>query len=84
MVTTEQSKFLSHGFDLAWAESAGSNGFLLWLQHMGDGLKAIIVDLLSLPMPIIAAVSGHAATTGFMLVLSHDYVLMRKDRGSSI
>ncbi|XP_010278005.1 PREDICTED: enoyl-CoA delta isomerase 2, peroxisomal-like [Nelumbo nucifera] len=78
-----QGKFFSNGFDLAWAESAGSgsSGFLHRLQHMGDGLKAIMVDLLSLPMPTIAAVSGHAAAAGFMLALSHDYVLMRKDRG---
>ncbi|XP_010274429.1 PREDICTED: enoyl-CoA delta isomerase 2, peroxisomal-like [Nelumbo nucifera] len=81
LVTTGQGKFFSNGFDLAWAESAGSTGFLHRLHHMSGGLKAIIVDLLSLPMPTIAAVSGHAAAAGFLFALSHDYVLMRKDRG---
>nr|DAD34744.1 TPA_asm: hypothetical protein HUJ06_005384 [Nelumbo nucifera] len=80
LVTTEQGKFFSNGFDLAWAESVGSCSFLHRLQHMGDGLKAIMVDLPSLPMPTIAAVLGHAAAVGFMLALSHDYVLMRKDK----
>ncbi|KAJ4719845.1 enoyl-CoA delta isomerase 1, peroxisomal-like [Melia azedarach] len=32
-------------------------------------------------MPTIAAVTGHASAAGLILALSHDYVLMRKDRG---
>lgn len=43
--------------------------------------EQIVIDLFSMPMPTIAAVSGHAAAAGFMLAISHDYVLMRKDRG---
>nr|DAD26989.1 TPA_asm: hypothetical protein HUJ06_028457 [Nelumbo nucifera] len=35
IVTTEQGKFFSNGFDLAWAESAGTSVFLHRLQHMG-------------------------------------------------
>ncbi|KAK9993217.1 hypothetical protein SO802_022920 [Lithocarpus litseifolius] len=31
-------------------------------------------------MPTIAALPCHAAAVGFLLVLSHDYVLMRRDR----
>ncbi|XP_010274428.1 PREDICTED: enoyl-CoA delta isomerase 2, peroxisomal-like [Nelumbo nucifera] len=81
LVTTGQGKFFSNGFDLAWAESAGSNGLLHRLRHMIDSLKLIVAELLSLPMPTIAAVSGHAAAAGFVLALSHDYILMRKDRG---
>nr|DAD31105.1 TPA_asm: hypothetical protein HUJ06_009956 [Nelumbo nucifera] len=72
LVTTEQGKFFSNGFDLAWAEPAGSSSFLHRLQHMDDSLKAIMVNLLSFPMLTIAAVLGHAAAAGFML---------RKDRG---
>lgn len=32
-------------------------------------------------MPTIAAVTGHASAAALMLVLSHDFILMRKDRG---
>uniref|UniRef100_A0A803MB40 Uncharacterized protein n=1 Tax=Chenopodium quinoa TaxID=63459 RepID=A0A803MB40_CHEQI len=32
-------------------------------------------------MPTIAAINGHAAAAGFAFALSHDYVLMRKDKG---
>jgi enoyl-CoA hydratase/carnithine racemase len=48
---------------------------------MGSKFDSLVADLISLPMPTIAAVSGHASASGFMLALSHDYVLMRKDRG---
>ena len=32
-------------------------------------------------MPTIAAVTGHASAAGMIFALSHDYVLMRRDRG---
>ncbi|CAN1258551.1 Enoyl-CoA delta isomerase 1, peroxisomal [Linum perenne] len=35
----------------------------------------------ALPMPTIAAITGHASAAGMILALSHDYVVMRKDRG---
>lgn len=82
LVTKAEHKFFSNGFDLAWAQAAGSaSGFRDRLHHMVDYFKPLIADLLCLPMPTVAAVSGHASAAGFLLALSHDYVLMRKDRG---
>ncbi|OVA07444.1 Crotonase superfamily [Macleaya cordata] len=81
LVTTAEGKFFSNGFDLAYAQAAGSAGFIGRLHEMVESFKPIVADLLSLPLPTIAAVSGHAAAAGFILALSHDYVLMRKDRG---
>ena len=82
LVTTSRGKFFSNGFDLAWAHAAGSNtGALDRLRHMSDIFKPIIAELLSFPMPTIAAINGHAAATGFMLALSHDYLFMRRDKG---
>lgn len=82
LVTTATGKFFSNGLDLAWAESSGSNsGFIDRLSHLIESLKPLIADLLSFPMPTVAAVTGHAAAAGFILAISHDYVLMRRDRG---
>ena len=81
LVTTATGKFFSNGFDLRWAQSAGSSAFGDRLDHMVDAFKPVVADLLSLPMPTIAAVPGHAAAAGFVLALSHDYFLMRRDRG---
>ncbi|RWR88710.1 enoyl-CoA delta isomerase 2, peroxisomal-like protein [Cinnamomum micranthum f. kanehirae] len=76
LVTTAEGKFFSNGFDLSWAADSDDRKILL-----GTKLKQIVSDLFSLPMPTVAAVTGHASAAGFLLALSHDYVVMRKDRG---
>ncbi|KAF5453535.1 hypothetical protein F2P56_028432 [Juglans regia] len=76
LITTAQGKFFSNGYDLDWAGSSPSR-----YQLMVSKLESLVADLISLPMPTIAAVSGHASAAGFILALSHDYILMRKDRG---
>ncbi|KMT15697.1 hypothetical protein BVRB_3g056820 [Beta vulgaris subsp. vulgaris] len=79
LITTATGKFFSNGLDLRWAQSSGD--FVKNLHHMVESFKPLIADFLSLPMPTIAALNGHAAAAGFALALSHDYLLMRKDRG---
>lgn len=82
LVTASAGKFFSNGFDLAWAQSAGSPaGAQQRLHQMVDAFQPVVAALISLPMPTIAAVQGHAAAAGLLLALSHDYVLMRRDRG---
>ncbi|KAK2978102.1 hypothetical protein RJ640_009266 [Escallonia rubra] len=71
LITTAHGNYFSNGYDLDWA---GSNEDRLLLM-------SLVKDLISLPMPTVAAVSGHASAAGFVLALCHDYVLMRKDRG---
>ncbi|RZC44160.1 hypothetical protein C5167_037105 [Papaver somniferum] len=74
LITTAQGKFFSNGFDLEYAASAGSStGSDNRFGGIFGGFKFVIAELLSLPMPTIAAVSGHAAAAGFFLALSHDY-----------
>ncbi|MBA0849385.1 hypothetical protein Goshw_015378 [Gossypium schwendimanii] len=82
LITQAQGKFFSNGFDLDWAQAAGSEqGAAKRLRQMVDLFKPVIAALLSLPMPTVAAITGHAAAGGFVLALSHDYLIMRKDRG---
>ncbi|PON52915.1 Crotonase superfamily [Parasponia andersonii] len=83
LITTAQgTKFFSNGFDLAWARSADTkSGAVDRLRQMVDSFKPVVAELISLPMPTIAALPGHAAAGGFLLALSHDYILMRRDRG---
>ncbi|KVI09790.1 enoyl-CoA delta isomerase 1, peroxisomal [Cynara cardunculus var. scolymus] len=75
-ITTAQGKFFSNGYDLAWSQSDPERHIL-----MSSKLRLLVRDIISLPMPTIAAVSGHASAGGFILAQAHDYVLMRKDRG---
>ncbi|XP_004296616.1 PREDICTED: uncharacterized protein LOC101309819 [Fragaria vesca subsp. vesca] len=81
LITTARGKFFSNGFDLAWAQSAGPSSALHRLHQMVIAFKPVVAALLSLPMPTIAALPGHAAAAGLLLALSHDYVTMRGDRG---
>ncbi|XP_038690588.1 enoyl-CoA delta isomerase 1, peroxisomal-like [Tripterygium wilfordii] len=76
LITTAEGKFFSNGYDIAWAGNSQSR-----MNLMDSKLRSLVSDLLSLPMPTIAAISGHASAAGLMFVLSHDYRLMRKDRG---
>uniref|UniRef100_A0A1J3JBG0 Delta(3)-Delta(2)-enoyl-CoA isomerase n=1 Tax=Noccaea caerulescens TaxID=107243 RepID=A0A1J3JBG0_NOCCA len=76
LITTADGKFFSNGYDLALAERDPSLRF-----HMDSKLRSLVADLISLPMPTIAAVTGHASAAGFILAMSHDYILMRRDRG---
>ncbi|KAK9190482.1 hypothetical protein WN943_019087 [Citrus x changshan-huyou] len=76
LITTAEGKFFSNGYDIEWAKSIQSN-----FQLMSRKLRSLISDLILLPMPTIAAVTGHASAAGLILALSHDYVLMRNDRG---
>lgn len=82
LITTAHGKFFSNGFDLDWALSAASKSESVQrLGKMVTNFKPVVAALLSLPMPTIAALTGHAAAAGFMLALSHDYIIMRSDRG---
>lgn len=61
LITVAEGKFFSNGFDLAWAKSAssGSNSEAIKLLSLMVRLfKDVVADLLSLPVPTIAAVTG--------------------------
>jgi Delta3-Delta2-enoyl-CoA isomerase len=76
LVTVAEGRFFSNGLDLGWAGSSRAR-----LGELVDALRPFAADLLALPMPTIAAVTGHAAAGGFLLALCHDYRIMRADRG---
>lgn len=73
-------KFFSNGLDLEWISTQG--------EHRGGNRVPFGVEfmelmgrIITLPVPTIAAVNGHAFGAGFMCALSHDVRLMREDRG---
>ncbi|CAN6332326.1 unnamed protein product [Urochloa humidicola] len=76
LVTVGEGRFFSNGLDIAWAGTSRAR-----LGELVDALRPLAADLLALPMPTIAAVTGHASAGGFLLALCHDYRFMRGDRG---
>lgn len=82
LITKAEGNFFSNGFDLKYAQAGGSpKAAMDRLRHMVDMFKPVAAELISFPMPTIAAVTGHAAAAGLMLAICHDYVMMRSDRG---
>lgn len=81
LVTTSSSaKFFSNGLDLDWLSTSG--------EHRGGDRKvfgaefmALMGRIITLPLPSVAAINGHAFGAGFMCALCHDVRVMREDRG---
>ena len=81
LVTTSASeKFFSNGLDLEWVSSSG--------KHTGGDrsvfgaeFMALMGRIITLPIPTIVAINGHAFGAGFMTSLCHDVRYMRIDRG---
>lgn len=71
-------KFYSNGLDLAWLGS--DEGRQEGAKFVEDAI-ALFARLLTLPIPSVAAINGHAFAAGGMLALAHDFRVMRADRG---
>ncbi|TVU22796.1 hypothetical protein EJB05_32515, partial [Eragrostis curvula] len=77
LVMAAEGKFFCNGYDLAWARGDPSGR----IAAVRAALRGLVADLLALPMPTVAAVTGHAAAAGCGLALAHDTVVMRASRG---
>lgn len=80
VTVSTHEKFFSNGLDLEWMMARG--------EHpggdraaFGPEAMAVFGRMITLPMPTVAAVNGHAFGAGFMIALSHDIRIMREDRG---
>lgn len=81
VTTSAHEKIWSNGIDLDW--------LLPQVQQQGDqSMNRFLIEmyrlfrrLLTMPMPTIAAINGHAFAGGAFLAFSHDFRFMRSDRG---
>jgi enoyl-CoA hydratase/carnithine racemase len=76
LVTTSTGKFYSNGLDTDWLFANYER--LHWYL---DRVHTVYTRLLTLPMPTVAAINGHAFGAGAMLASVHDHRVMRSDRG---
>lgn len=76
LVTTATGKFFSNGLDLEWLATHEDErgGYVSVVQHL-------LARVLALPVVTVAAVQGHAFAAGAMLTLTHDFRVVRADRG---
>ncbi|WP_435119495.1 enoyl-CoA hydratase-related protein [Amycolatopsis thermoflava] len=76
LVTIGTGKFYSNGLDLDWLSAHGDQA-----QTYVADVQDLLARVLTLPVPTIAAVNGHAFGAGAMLAMAHDFRIMRADRG---
>ncbi len=76
LVTIGGGKFYSNGLDLDWL-----GAHLDQHQEYVERVQALLARVLTLPVPTVAALNGHAFGAGAMLAMAHDYRVMRTDRG---
>jgi enoyl-CoA hydratase/carnithine racemase len=76
LVVRATGKYWSNGLDLDWMmaepERAGP---------LVAAVEALLARVLVLPVPTVAAVTGHCYAAGAMLSVAHDIKVMRVDRG---
>lgn len=76
LVLTATGKFFTNGLDLEWLMANPDQ----WGLY-ADRVQQLLSRVLTLPLPTIAAVNGHAFGGGAMLALTCDFRVMREDRG---
>jgi enoyl-CoA hydratase/carnithine racemase len=76
LITIAAGKFYSNGLDLEWV-GAHPDEFLTYAARV----EALLARILTLPVPTVAAVNGHAFGAGAMFAMAHDWRIMRADRG---
>ena len=77
LVTVGEEKFYSTGLDLDWLGGAGQGE----APRFVNTVIALFARLVTLDVPTVAAINGHAFAAGGMLALAHDFRVMRADRG---
>ncbi|MFC4373443.1 enoyl-CoA hydratase-related protein [Nocardia halotolerans] len=76
LVTTASGKFYSNGLDLDWLSAHPDRA-----TDYVESVHTLFARVLTLPMPTVAAIGGHAFGAGAMVAMAHDYRVMRADRG---
>ncbi|KAK9056031.1 hypothetical protein SSX86_027118 [Deinandra increscens subsp. villosa] len=75
-ITVANGKFFSNGLALDPASSPSTS-----ILELSEVYRSMLADFVSLPMPTISVVTGHAVGGGLGLAICHDYVFMSRGHG---
>jgi len=78
LVTTGTGKFYSNGLDLDWIMSGEAD---MSFEELAIETQRLFARTLTFPRPTVAAINGHCFAAGAMWSLTHDFRVMRDDRG---
>ncbi len=81
VLTSTDEKNFCQGIDLDWLGEQMNNSNFDIMKSFLYGVNSIFKRILLMPVPVIAAINGHAFGNGAMLACTCDFRFMRKDSG---
>tara|TARA_B100001121_G_scaffold297825_1_gene304715 strand:- start:208 stop:930 length:723 start_codon:yes stop_codon:yes gene_type:complete len=81
ITSSTNPKFFSNGLDLDWMQSPENHPDGGDREVFGEEFMYLMGRVITLPIPTVCAINGHAFGAGFMFALSHDIRIMRENRG---
>ena len=81
IIASSDPKNWSQGIDLQWITGAMAKNDLQGIRDFLYGLNRIFTRILLYPMPVIAAINGHAFAGGGIMACACDFRFMKADRG---
>jgi len=81
VIASNDPKNWSQGIDLQWMMDAMARNDLQGIRDIMYGLNRIFNRILLYPMPVIAAINGHAFGDGTIMACACDFRFMKADRG---
>jgi enoyl-CoA hydratase/carnithine racemase len=81
VITSDDPKNWSQGIDLQWIAAALARNDLQGIRDFMYGLNRLFKRILLYPMPVIAAINGHAFGDGSIMACACDFRFMKSDRG---
>ena len=81
IITSSDEKNFSQGVDVDWLTQKFNGQDFDSIKSFLYGMNNIFKRILLMPMPVIAAINGHAFGNGAVLACACDFRFMRNDKG---
>ncbi|MFT5727023.1 MAG: enoyl-CoA hydratase/carnithine racemase [Desulforhopalus sp.] len=81
VLTSSDEKNFSQGIDVEWMKQKFADKDFASIKTFMYGMNTVFKRLLLMPLPVIAAINGHAFGNGAILSCACDFRFMRKDKG---
>lgn len=81
ILTSSDEKFFSMGVHVDWLEERLRENDTVSVKKFLFGMQEVFKQILLMPIPVIAAINGHAYGNGSIICGACDFRFMRSDRG---